>query len=90
MSGRLLVIPFALLVALPSHAADFIMAAGLAITPFALEKLSHPCSIDVDDRGRVWVGEATNYRKKARKEGDRILILEDTNEDGSADLTKVF
>ncbi len=90
MSGRLLVTLFALLVATPSHAAEFIMADGLAITPFALEQLSNPCSIDVDDRGRVWVGEATNYRKKARKEGDRILILEDTNEDGRADLTKVF
>ena len=69
---------------------QFIVADGLAIEPFATEQLSNPCSIDVDDRGRVWVGEAANYRKKARKEGDRILILEDTNGDGRADLTKVF
>jgi hypothetical protein len=66
------------------------VADGIAITPFALDQLSNPCSIDVDDRGRVWVGEAANYRKKARNEGDRILILEDTDKDGGADLTKVF
>ncbi len=79
----------------PAQAADFkkeqfIVAEGLAIEPFALKQLSNPCSIDVDDRGRVWVGEAVNYRKKSRKEGDRILILEDTDQDGLADLTKVF
>ena len=90
MSSRFLVLLFALLVAEPSPAAEFIVADGLAIKPFAIEQLSNPCSIDVDDRGRVWVGEAANYRKKTRKEGDRILILEDTDKDGRADLTKVF
>ncbi|MCP4848169.1 MAG: DUF1080 domain-containing protein, partial [Verrucomicrobiaceae bacterium] len=33
---------------------------------------------------------AVNYRKKDRKEGDRILILEDSTGDGRADKTKVF
>ncbi|MEO1997110.1 MAG: PVC-type heme-binding CxxCH protein, partial [Planctomycetaceae bacterium] len=69
---------------------QFSLADGLAMQPFALEQLSNPCSIDVDHRGRVWVGEAANYRKKSRKQGDRILILEDTNQDGRADLTRVF
>ena len=78
------------LVASGSHTDAIIVADGLAVTPFATEQLSNPCSIDVDDRGRVWIGEAVNYRKKKRKEGDRILILEDTNNDGRADLTKVF
>ncbi|MBT3889021.1 MAG: dehydrogenase, partial [Planctomycetaceae bacterium] len=66
------------------------VAEGLAIKPFATDQLANPSSIDVDDRGRVWVAEALNYRKKIRKEGDRILILEDTDKDGRADLTNVF
>jgi putative membrane-bound dehydrogenase-like protein len=70
---------------------ELVVAEGLAVEPFATEdQLSNPASIDVDDRGRVWVGEAVNYRKKARKDGDRILILEDSDGDGRADKTKVF
>ena len=71
--------------------AELVVAKGLAVEPFATtEQLSNPASIDVDHRGRVWVGEAVNYRKKARKEGDRILILEDSDGDGRADKRKVF
>ena len=70
---------------------EFVVARGLAIQPFATPgQLSNPASLDVDDRGRVWVGEALNYRKKARKAGDRVLILEDSNGDGRADKTAVF
>ena len=90
MLNRLFVMLFSLVVPVPPQAAEFIVADGLAVTPFAVDELSNPCSIDVDDRGRVWVGEAANYRKKIRPDGDRILILEDTDKDGRADLTKVF
>ena len=58
----------------------------------------NPTNIDVDARGRVWVAEAVNYRRfntakldpLAHPQGDRILILEDANGDGSADSVKVF
>ncbi|MBN8824574.1 MULTISPECIES: PVC-type heme-binding CxxCH protein [unclassified Spirosoma] len=72
------------------------VANGLEATLFAAEPmLTNPTNIDVDARGRVWVCEAYNYRpaingNPTRKEGDRIVILEDTNGDGKADLTKVF
>ena len=70
---------------------ELVVAEGLAVELFATsEQLSNPASIDVDHRGRVWVGEAVNYRKKDRKEGDRILILEDSNGDDRTDKTKVF
>jgi len=70
---------------------QFAVAEGLTVQPFAIQgQLSNPASIDVDDRGRVWVAEALNYRKKTRKEGDRILILEDSSGDGRADRTNVF
>lgn len=49
-------------------------------------------NLDIDDRGRVWVCEVMNYRQHAgsRPEGDRILILEDTDSDGVMDTQKVF
>ncbi len=70
---------------------QFEVAEGLVVQPFAIQgQLSNPASIDVDDRGRVWVAEALNYRKKLRKPGDRILILEDSSGNGRADKTTVF
>ena len=74
----------------PAGSAAIITADGLNIEPFAADQLSNPASIDVDDRGRVWVAEALNYRKKIRQQGDRILILQDSDGDGRADSTKVF
>jgi putative membrane-bound dehydrogenase-like protein len=65
----------------------------LTATLFAAEPLlSSPSDIDVDSRGRVWVCEVLNYRgkKETRKEGDRILVLEDTDGDGKADKQTVF
>ncbi|HLL94203.1 MAG TPA: PVC-type heme-binding CxxCH protein, partial [Spirosoma sp.] len=72
------------------------VAPGLEATLFAAEPmLKNPTDIDVDARGRVWVCEAYNYRpavngNPTNKEGDRIMILEDTNGDGKADVSKVF
>ncbi|GAB3987318.1 hypothetical protein GCM10028807_07080 [Spirosoma daeguense] len=72
------------------------IAPGLEATLFAAEPmLTNPTNIDVDARGRVWVCEAYNYRpaingNPTKKEGDRIVILEDTNGDGKADESKVF
>ncbi|MDF1787767.1 MAG: NPCBM/NEW2 domain-containing protein [Verrucomicrobiales bacterium] len=65
----------------------------LDATLFASEPmLMSPSSIDVDHLGRVWVCEVINYRghKGKRKEGDRILIIEDTDADGKADKSTVF
>jgi putative membrane-bound dehydrogenase-like protein len=69
------------------------VASGLEATLFAGEPmLLSPADIDVDHRGRVWVCEVVNYRGRngQRPEGDRILILEDTNHDGRADKQTVF
>ncbi|WP_299470125.1 PVC-type heme-binding CxxCH protein [uncultured Gimesia sp.] len=72
------------------------VAPGLKATLFASEpRISSPSSMDVDSQGRVWICEVVNYRANlrgivTRKEGDRILILEDTNGDGTADKTTVF
>jgi putative membrane-bound dehydrogenase-like protein len=78
----------------PAEAAgSLVVAEGLEATVFATEPLfSNPTDIDVDSRGRVWVCEVMNYRKKkdTREEGDRILVLEDTDGDGKADRQTVF
>ncbi len=66
---------------------------GLEATLFAAEPLlSSPSDIDVDSHGRVWVCEVLNYRgkKETRPEGDRILVVEDTDGDGRADTQTVF
>jgi putative membrane-bound dehydrogenase-like protein len=58
----------------------------------------NPTNMDADLRGRIWVTEAVNYRNFNNdpathlhfEEGDRVVILEDTDGDGKADKTKVF
>ena len=63
----------------------------------------NPTNMDIDAKGRVWITEAVNYRKFNNKagvggpderldhpEGERVMILEDTNGDGKADASKVF
>jgi putative membrane-bound dehydrogenase-like protein len=76
---------------------SFTVADGLQLELFAAEPmLTNPTCIDVDHKGRVWVCEAVNYRchlfRKPlnRKEGDRIVILEDTKGTGKADKVTVF
>ncbi len=73
------------------------VADGLQIELFASEPMfTNPTSIDVDHRGRVWVCESVNYRHKLlrrppnRPEGDRIVVLEDTDGDGKADKATTF
>lgn len=82
----------------PDQAVEgFEVAAGLSVELFASEpQLLSPTSIDVDAHGRVWVCEAVNYRhfrnpdNAERAEGDRILVLEDSDHDGKADQRTVF
>ena len=72
------------------------VAEGLEATLFSSEDskpaMLNPTSIDIDHLGRIWVCEVVNYRHRngERKEGDRILILEDTDGDGVSDKQTVF
>jgi glucose/arabinose dehydrogenase len=58
----------------------------------------NPTNMDVDIKGRIWVTEAVNYRNfnndstkfLHHPKGDRVMILEDSNGDGKADISKVF
>ncbi|HEV3417999.1 MAG TPA: PVC-type heme-binding CxxCH protein, partial [Pirellulales bacterium] len=66
---------------------------GLEVTLFASEPMmTNPTDMDIDAEGRVWICDVQNYRghNGLRKDGDRILILEDTKGDGKADKATTF
>ncbi len=54
--------------------------------------LRNPTNMDFDKDGRIWVAEGVNYRSHAKRqpEGDRIMVLEDTDHDGKADKSWAF
>jgi len=66
---------------------------GFEVTLWATTPmLRNPTNIDIDRDGRIWVAEGVRYRQHhARQpEGDRIVILQDTDGDGKADKTETF
>jgi|GEM_PF-3570757 len=54
--------------------------------------LKNPTNFDFDKDGRLYVAEGVNYRRhyERQPEGDRIVILEDSDGDGKADKSSVF
>jgi len=66
---------------------------GLEVTLWATSPLlRNPTNIDIDRDGRIWVAEGVRYRSHhARQpEGDKIVVLQDTDGDGKADSTHTF
>jgi putative membrane-bound dehydrogenase-like protein len=66
---------------------------GLEVTLWAASPLLHnPTNIDIDREGRIWVAEGVRYRSHhARQpEGDKIVVLQDSDGDGKADKTHTF
>ncbi len=79
----------------PDPTQGFEVAETLEIQTFATEPLIYkPTNLTVDDRGRVWVLEGRNYRQNFLNSrvtaGDRVVILEDTDRNGTADKSTVF
>jgi putative membrane-bound dehydrogenase-like protein len=85
---------------MPHVPADhFVVPDGFEVTLWANSPLFYnPTNMDVDAQGRVWVAEGRNYRIfrnegkgfKQVPEGDRIMVLTDSNGDGKADKSHVF
>ncbi|MGN7721719.1 PVC-type heme-binding CxxCH protein [Chitinophaga sp. 22620] len=78
---------------------DLYLPGDLEATLWAESPLFYnPTNMDVDIRGRVWITEAVDYRNfnndsakhLYHANGDRVMILEDTDGDGRADTSKVF
>ena len=66
---------------------------GMEVTVWASSPLlTNPTNMDIDRDGDIWVNEGVNYRAKfgRRKEGDRVVVLTDTDGDGKADKSHVF
>ena len=74
----------------------FQLAPGFAIEAFATEPLvEKPIALDFDPAGRAWVVEMIGYMmdldgKDEKVPQGRIVVLEDTNQDGKADKRTVF
>jgi putative membrane-bound dehydrogenase-like protein len=64
---------------------------GFNVTLFAGEPdVRQPIAMQIDDRGRLWVAEAYSYKEWEMKGEDRVLIFEDTDNDGRFDSRKIF
>lgn len=81
---------------------EFDVPDGLEVRVWATSpQFYNPTNIDIDAQGRVWVTEGVNYRRPQRKsqegdgylyhpQGDRIVVLQDTDGNGTADASSVF
>lgn len=68
---------------------------GFSVNVWASEPMmSQPMAFCWDDKGRLWIAENLDYESRgsgfSNSGNSRILILEDTDQDGKADKRKVF
>jgi len=68
---------------------------GFEVTLFAAEPdVRQPIGFTTDARGRLWVAENYTYAERPvvleKRQRDRIVILEDSDQDGEADRRTVF
>ena len=75
---------------------SFTLPEGYAINLFASEvefpDLEDPVTMTFDARGRLWVGTMPSYPMylPGTRPNDKVLILEDSNDDGKADRCTTF
>lgn len=69
----------------------FVMPKGFSAQVIASEPdIVQPIAYTMDDRGRLWVLENTNYPDCPGEKKDRILILEDVDGDGKYEKQTIF
>lgn len=77
---------------------NFQVPEGFEVKVWATSPMFHnPTNMDIDYKGRIWVAEGQAYRsfanaqsKPQAQNGDRIIVLSDTDSDGVADKSHVF
>ncbi|MGZ8558914.1 MAG: PVC-type heme-binding CxxCH protein [Chitinophagaceae bacterium] len=83
----------------PKNESGLYVPDGLEATLWAESPMFYnPTNMDVDSKGRIWITEAVNYRNYNNDstktlhhtQGDRVMILEDTDQDGKADRSTIF
>ena len=77
-----------------AEASTLRVAEGFRLNRFADERLGvvKPTQIRFDGNGRLWVATTTSYPqvRPGERPDDRIVVLEDTDQDGVADRSRVF
>ena len=78
---------------------DLFLPDDLEATLWAQSPLFYnPTNMDVDIKGRIWITDAVHYRNfnndsthfLHHPKGDRVMILQDIDGDGEADVSKLF
>ncbi|MCG6157781.1 PVC-type heme-binding CxxCH protein [Rubinisphaera margarita] len=73
--------------------ASFQVAEGFEVNLFASEPMiAKPIQMNWDSQGRLWVATSETYPhvKPGQDANDKIILLEDTDDDGVADKSTVF
>lgn len=77
--------------------ASFTVPEGYQFEVFASEEdfpeLANPCQMSFDNKGRLWVAcmpTYPHYKPGDARPNDKLVIIEDTDNDGKADKTTVF
>ena len=71
----------------------FDLGEGLEVNLFAQNPhLAKPIQMNFDAKGRLWVASSEVYPQilPGQMATDKVIILEDTNDDGRADKSTVF
>ena len=71
----------------------FQVADGFEVNLFAADPLlAKPIQMNFDSAGRLWVASSETYPqiKPGQDANDKILVIEDTDQDGTADKSTVF
>ncbi len=71
------------------------LPSGFSATLFAAEPdVQNPIATSIDERGRVWIAENYTYAERSMRFdmtlNDRVVVLEDTDQDGKSDRRTVF
>ena len=71
----------------------FTVADGFEVNLYAADPLiAKPIQMNFDAEGRLWIASSTVYPqiKPGQRADDKILVVEDSDQDGTADKTSVF